>query len=1101
MGTLREAIVQANANGATEVDYIYFNLPGNTEEDRTILIASSLPMLSSKIVIDGTSQPGDRIGMSNARIIIKTLRTFDKPDILLFAAKDVEQIELYGIYFLDTTQPNLSYPGDVKRAIDIINAKNIIIGDKGKGNVFNGYRGYWGAVAITKCDGLKIADSYFGVSPYENKLVSTEAVVFEDVNNIELGGPEKGNVIFDTFVFRFTDRTKLFNVDINSNNIAVYKDGLTTEWWLNETYFRIASTYDNQGSSKSKINLKVSDNLFSHSSGSGALEFKNLDGSIRIWHNWFNIDRSGKIELGNKIGCALSAESTNAEIVFGDTDPGLGNIVGYSGGIFNGYASEKIKIIRNSFRCMSGKIYNYGQTKIPYVEVMETTSGHIKGKSSPSAIVDVYLSDDCTSCSPETYLGTTNATTSGEWQFNFATVYARNILVNAHVGNQSSDFSTPQINTAALKITDVDCSNTGKISGVEIRNTDKFKWINEKGDVVSRELELKNAVPGRYKLIVGEFCPTESNYFTIRNLSPVVFANYAVIKQPTCGRSDGSLTNFFASTEDGAILTYSWTNSNGVEVGNTRDVRDLPAGSYTLKASSPKCSTTYGPVTLKSAGSPNIDVTALVKLPSKCNQATGSITNIGISGTGNIVYQWKNEKNEVVGNQKDLSNVVAGKYTLQITDAGGCGPVYSDAIEVIEENGIIIDEIGLSIAESQCKNNNGKISGMKVTGATRFEWLDGNGNVVSNELDLVNVGPGDYYLKAANMFCSKLSAVHKVTLQSSTANFASTKILKDASCGLNNGKISVIFTAQKPLGYRWENADKVTIGNIENIENLSEGTYNLYIIDDLGCERFYLPYTIGRVKSIELYDNGTIVNDECSLGKGSIKGLDRTGGIAPFEYKWLDEDGQVKGEGISLTDVRSGRYQLMVKDANGCLAMSSVYTVGNDVSILASPITKDTRLCGPGKALIEAKGEGTSFRLYDTELSGSHIQEKVNGQFFVEVSGNKSFYVSQMRGECESERKEIKVSVGLSAVNVINSFTPNDDGVNDFWVIKGIENYPQALISVFNRYGKKVFESKGYTSPFDGKVGGELLPPATYYYMINLGTSCGMINGSLTLIR
>lgn len=1100
-GTLREAITQANANGTLEVDYIHFNLPGNSEEDRTILIASSLPVLSSKIVIDGTSQPSDRIGMSNARIIIKTFRTFDKPDILLFTAKDVEQIEFYGIYFLDTTQPHLSYPGDVKRAIDITNAKNIIIGDKGKGNVFNGYRGYWGSIAITRCDGVKIADSYFGVSPYDNKLVSTEAVVLEDVNNMELGGPEKGNVIFDTFVFRYTDKIKIFNVDINSNNIAVYKDGLTTERSLNETYFRIASTYDNQGSAKGKVNLKVSDNLFSHSSGSGALEFKNLDGSIRIWHNWFNVDRSGKIELGNKIGNAVSAESINAEIVFGDIDPSLGNVVGYSGGISNGYASEKIKIIRNSFKCMSGAIYNYGQTKIPYVEVTETTSDHIKGKSSPLAVVDVYLSDDCTSCSPETYLGTTNATANGEWQFDFAAVYTRNILVNAHVGNQSSDFSTPQINTVALKITDVDCSSIGKISGVEIRNTDKVKWVNEKGDVVSRELELKDALPGRYKLIIGEFCPTESSYFTIRNLSPVVFANYATIKQPTCGRSDGSLTNFFASTQDGAVISYSWMDSEGRVVGNTRDLRDLPAGSYTLKASSSKCSTTYGPVVLKSTGSANIDLTGIVKIPSKCNQATGSISNIGVLAVGSVVYQWRNEKNEVVGNQKDLFNVIAGKYILQITDGSGCGPVYSDTIEIIEENGIVIDEIGLSIAKSQCKNNNGGISGIKVTGATHLEWFDGNGNSVSNGVDLVNVGPGNYYLKASNLFCSKQSSMHTVSIQPSTSNFASTKILKDASCGMNNGKISVIFTDQKPLGYRWENADKRTIGDAVEIENLSEGIYDLYIIDELGCERFYLSYSIGRIKSLELLGNGTIVNDECGLAKGSIKGLDRSGGLAPFEYKWLDEEGQIKGDGMTLTGVRSGRYHLEIKDANGCLVISSVYTINNDVSMPDAPITNDTQLCGPGKAVIEGRGEGTSFRLYDSEHSPSYVQENANGLFFVAVGGNRSFYMSQIRGECESERREVKVSVGLSAVSVVNSFTPNDDGVNDFWVIKGMENYPQALISVFNRYGKKVFQSKGYASPFDGKADGELLPPATYYYVINLGTSCGMISGSLTLIR
>ncbi|WP_367119159.1 gliding motility-associated C-terminal domain-containing protein, partial [uncultured Mucilaginibacter sp.] len=48
---------------------------------------------------------------------------------------------------------------------------------------------------------------------------------------------------------------------------------------------------------------------------------------------------------------------------------------------------------------------------------------------------------------------------------------------------------------------------------------------------------------------------------------------------------------------------------------------------------------------------------------------------------------------------------------------------------------------------------------------------------------------------------------------------------------------------------------------------------------------------------------------------------------------------------------------------------------------------------------------------------------------------------------------------------------------------------------------QKVFESKGYTQPFNGKLGGSLLQPGVYYYIINLNTSCNLLSGSITLIR
>jgi hypothetical protein len=56
-GTLRDAITQANANGTAITDYIYFNIPATTLSDRTIILNSDLPALSSNMVIDASTQP------------------------------------------------------------------------------------------------------------------------------------------------------------------------------------------------------------------------------------------------------------------------------------------------------------------------------------------------------------------------------------------------------------------------------------------------------------------------------------------------------------------------------------------------------------------------------------------------------------------------------------------------------------------------------------------------------------------------------------------------------------------------------------------------------------------------------------------------------------------------------------------------------------------------------------------------------------------------------------------------------------------------------------------------------------------------------------
>ncbi|NNM16752.1 MAG: tandem-95 repeat protein, partial [Bacteroidia bacterium] len=78
-------------------------------------------------------------------------------------------------------------------------------------------------------------------------------------------------------------------------------------------------------------------------------------------------------------------------------------------------------------------------------------------------------------------------------------------------------------------------------------------------------------------------------------------------------------------------------------------------------------------------------------------------------------------------------------------------------------------------------------------------------------------------------------------------------------------------------------------------------------------------------------------------------------------------------------------------------------------------------------------------------------------------------------------------------VFIPNAFSPNGDLIYDFWVIDGIENYPNNVLKIFNRWGNVVYEKKGYDNSWDGKANagllviGDDLPDGTYYYVLDLG--------------
>ena len=92
-------------------------------------------------------------------------------------------------------------------------------------------------------------------------------------------------------------------------------------------------------------------------------------------------------------------------------------------------------------------------------------------------------------------------------------------------------------------------------------------------------------------------------------------------------------------------------------------------------------------------------------------------------------------------------------------------------------------------------------------------------------------------------------------------------------------------------------------------------------------------------------------------------------------------------------------------------------------------------------------------------------------------------------------------------VNIPEGFSPNDDGINDTFVIQGIENYADNRIRIFNRWGNMVYEASPYRNNWDGRnheggnVGSDKLPVGTYYYLLWLHKNDSPKKGYIYLNR
>ena len=102
-------------------------------------------------------------------------------------------------------------------------------------------------------------------------------------------------------------------------------------------------------------------------------------------------------------------------------------------------------------------------------------------------------------------------------------------------------------------------------------------------------------------------------------------------------------------------------------------------------------------------------------------------------------------------------------------------------------------------------------------------------------------------------------------------------------------------------------------------------------------------------------------------------------------------------------------------------------------------------------------------------------------------------------GGCSSS-DDVFVKVLLAPV-IPNVFSPNGDGINDVWNIRYLNSYIGASVKVFDRYGKMIFESIGYNTPWDGKKAGKELPVGVYYYIIDPKNGRKAMSGSVTILR
>jgi len=494
-----------------------------------------------------------------------------------------------------------------------------------------------------------------------------------------------------------------------------------------------------------------------------------------------------------------------------------------------------------------------------------------------------------------------------------------------------------------------------------------------------------------------------------------------------------------SSTSLGNITSLQWSGGNGIFTSpNTNSTNYISsvgdvANFYIYLQGTTTCGEIIKDSLLIQVGGNTSSVNITSSITELCS---GDSILLTATGTGN--YTWSTGSNSA---SIYVNN--AGSYS--VTSTSSCGSS-ADTITITDA-----PTLSLNLNASSTNICDGNTATLTASGAPNYTWFNGATGATQNV-----TSSGNYYVIGYNNCYRDSQSVFINVIEMPTVNITSSNPSLEICLGE-----TINLTANGSGNYLWNTNETSPTITISSAGNYSVSSSN-------SC--FSVSDSVTIVNGI--FPTASIVGDSI-LCNNEVTTLTASGGDS---YTWSN------GTTTSSSTFSSGG-QVYVIAANNCgvdtaylnisnfslsASFTSDYVYGSDVPIDVIFTNNSTN----------ATNYSWTFGNGGTSLSENPSNTySTNGTFIVTLTASNEY--------CSDTYETELIFETPNGVFIPNVFTPNNDGTNDVFTIKG-ENISELYAEIFNRWGEKLHSWDSLTGFWDGTYNGKTASDGTYFYVAKI---------------